>query len=187
MPQTCTICRHERRNEIDQALLDCESLRNIARRTGTSTTALHRHKTQHIPTSLALAKETAEEIQAGTLLERLLSLGRVTEEILREARGTKNHVIALQAIGRIERQLEFQARLSGELDDSARVDRGPDLSHLTNEQLLEEQKILREARERLEALRRPKEPGLIEAAPGSVLSGPAIESGADYEGDQSIL
>ena len=69
MPQTCTICRHERRNEIDQALLDCESLRNIARRTGTSTTALHRHKTQHIPRSLVLAKETVEELQAGTLFE----------------------------------------------------------------------------------------------------------------------
>lgn len=42
-----------------------------------------------------------------------------------------------------------------------------DLTALTTEQLLEEQRILAEARQRLEALRTPREPGLIEAAPGS--------------------
>lgn len=81
MPQTCTICRHERRDEIDRALLDGEPFRNIAKRTGTSTTALHRHKTQHIPKSLVLAKETTEEVQAGTLFDRLRFVGRVTQEI----------------------------------------------------------------------------------------------------------
>ena len=187
MPQICTICRHEKRDDIDRALLDGESFRNIARRTATSATALCRHKTQHIPRSLALAKETAEEIQAGTLFERLRSVGRVTEEILREARGAKNHTIALQAIGRIERQLELEARLLGELDDSARVATGPDFSHLSVEELQQEQAVLAEAKAKLDALRAPKaSTGLIEAAPGSVLSGPAIESAADYERDQSI-
>jgi hypothetical protein len=147
MPQTCTVCRHERREEIDRALVDGEAVHNIAKRTGTSTTARHRHKTQHIPKTLVLAKETAEEIQAGTLFDRLRSVCRVTREILREARGAKNHIIALQAIGRIERQLELEARLLGELDDSAKVASGiqvsqlPDVSHLTPEQLLAEQRI----------------------------------------------
>lgn len=171
MPQTCTICQHNRREEIDRALVDGESFRNIAQRTGTSTTALHRHKTQHIPKSLALARETAEEVQAGTLFDRLRFVGRVTQEILREARGAKNHIIALQAIGRIERQLELEARLLGELDDSAKVAAGvqvsrlPDVSHLTDEQLFVEQRILREARERLEANRAGQpDPLMIEAA-----------------------
>jgi hypothetical protein len=176
MPQTCTICRHERRDEIDRSLLDGEPFRNIAKRTGTSTTALCRHKAQHIPRKLALAKETAEEIQAGTLFDRLRSVCRVTQEILREARGTKNHVIALQAIGRIERQLELEARLLGELDDSAKVAAGiqasqlPDVSHLTPEQVLAEQRILREARERIEAVRAGKpDPVMIEASAGTVI------------------
>ena len=43
------------------------------------------------------------EVQAGTLFDRLRALNRVTQEILREARGTKNHIIPLQAIGSIER------------------------------------------------------------------------------------
>ena len=192
MPQICTICRHEKRDDIDRALLDGESFRNIARRTATSATALCRHKTQHIPRSLALAKETVEELQAGTLFERLRSVGRVTEEILREARGAKNHTIALQAIGRIERQLELEARLLGELDDSARVAIGiqvssvPDLSHLTDEQLAEEVRILRETKAKLDALHAGQPlPKFLDAAPGSVQSGPEIEADAEREGDQA--
>jgi hypothetical protein len=176
MPQTCTICRHQRRNEIDGALVEGESLRNIAKRTGTSATALHRHKAQHIPKSLALANEAAEEIQAGTLFERLRSIGRVTQQILHEARGTKNHIVALQAIGRIERQLELEARLLGEMDDSAKTAPGvqaaaawPDVNSLTEEQLFAEKRILRECRERLEAVHAGKpDPLLLEAGPGAV-------------------
>ena len=194
MPQTCTICRRENHSEINQALLDGESLRNIARRTGTSTTALHRHKTQHIPRSLVLAKEKVEELQAGTLFEQLRSIGRVTVEIIREARATKNHVIALQAIGRRERQIELEVRLSGEMDDSARVAaglqvaQGPDYSHLTDEQLAEEIRILKETQDKLDALHAGKPiPRLIEAAPGSVLSGTEIEADAEGEGDQASV
>jgi len=175
MPQTCTVCRHERRDEIDRALLEGEPFRNIAKRTGTSTTALHRHKIQHIPRCLALEKETAEEIQAGTLFDRLRSVGLATQEILHEVPASKNHTIALQAIGGLERQLEFEARLLGELNDSAKVAAGihlsqsPDLSHFTPEQLFTERRILREARERIEAVHAGKpDPLMIEAAAGLV-------------------
>jgi len=37
------------------------------------------------------------------------------------ARESQNHVIALQAIARVERQVELEARLLGELNDSAKV------------------------------------------------------------------
>jgi hypothetical protein len=176
MPQTCTICRHERREDIDRSLLDGESFRNIARRTGTSTTALHRPKAQHIPKNLVLAKHTAEELHAGTLFERLRAVGRVTQEILLEARGTKNHLIALQAIGRIERQIELEARFLGELDASARMAMGvqgesaaADVSGLTPEQLFQEQRILREAREKIEAVRTGRSLAvMIEARTGTV-------------------
>jgi hypothetical protein len=175
MPQTCTICRHEKRDDIDRALLDGESFRNIAGRTATSAAALCRHKAQHIPRKLALAKETAEEVQAGTLFERLRGAGRATQEILSEARSTKNHIIALRAIGHIEQQIELEAKLLV-LDDSARKSMGvraapaeEDLSHLTVEQLYEEERILKEARERIEAVRAGTAPvKQIEAPGGSV-------------------
>lgn len=63
----------------------------------------------------------------------------------------------------------------GELDDSTKVAAGiqvsqfPDVSHLTPEQLFAEQRILRETRERLEAVHAGKpDPLMIEAAAESV-------------------
>jgi hypothetical protein len=178
MPQTCTICRNEKREEIDRALVDGESFRNIARRTATSPTALCRHKAHHIPKRLVLARETAEEVQAGTLFERLRAVNRETLEILCESRGAKNHVVALQAIGRIERQIELEARLIGELDDSVRIaiglqvaDRtGGDgfersIEELSVEELMAEREILEDAQRRIAASRKPK---LIEVGPGAV-------------------
>ena len=49
----CTICSHGEREEIDRALVRGDGLRALARRYGTSHTALFRHKRDHIPAELA--------------------------------------------------------------------------------------------------------------------------------------
>src|SRR5262245_43585724 len=107
MPQICTICRHEKRAEIDHALLGGESLRTLAARTGTSATALHRHCKSHIAAGVVNSRRAADEVAADTLWDRLKSLNRETAAILSEARASGNQVIALQAIARAERQLEL--------------------------------------------------------------------------------
>jgi transposase-like protein len=48
MPRACSICTHPDREAIDAALTGGDALRNIAPRFGTSTTALHRHKHEHL-------------------------------------------------------------------------------------------------------------------------------------------
>jgi|SoiMetStandDraft_2_1073263.scaffolds.fasta_scaffold11612_5 hypothetical protein len=48
MPRPCSICTHPQRQAIDQALTAGEALRNMAPRFGTSVTALHRHKHEHL-------------------------------------------------------------------------------------------------------------------------------------------
>lgn len=123
MPQVCTICRHARRDEIDRALLDGDSFRNIAQRFGTSATALFRRKRRDLPAALVKAKGASEAFRAETLLDRLKALNAETLAILREARdvGTRDNELALKAISRVERQLEFEARLLGELDDAAKI------------------------------------------------------------------
>jgi len=121
MPPTCKICRHEKRQEIDQALLEGTPFRNIAARFGTSTSALVRHKKTDIPGTLVKAKQ-AEEIQdADSLFGRLRSLSNEARGILKEARASKDHAIALNAIGRAEKLLELEARLLSNLNESARV------------------------------------------------------------------
>ena len=80
-------------------------------------------------------------MQAETLFERLKGLNRETAAILAEARAAKNNVIALQAVARAEKQLELEARLLGELNDSTKVAVGIDVapkfdfSILTDEEL----------------------------------------------------
>jgi hypothetical protein len=109
--QVCTICRHERRNEIDEALLNSEPLRNIAERSGTSTTALFRHKKEHIVSTLVSAKQADEELNADSLFARLRAINRETAAILREARESQAPGVALLAIARTEKQIELEARL----------------------------------------------------------------------------
>ena len=64
-----------------------------------------------------------EVVSADTLLDRLKSLNEETAAILREARtkGSQDNDLALQAISRVEKQLEFEARLLGQLSDSTRI------------------------------------------------------------------
>src|SRR5712691_3644271 len=53
MPRRCTICDHPQHHAIDHALVAAEAFRNISKRFGTSTTALHRHKHEHLLEHLA--------------------------------------------------------------------------------------------------------------------------------------
>ena len=53
--------------------------------------------------------------RAETLWQRLKAINSETAAILAQARQSQNHVIALQAIARVERQVELEARLLGEL------------------------------------------------------------------------
>lgn len=114
MPRTCTICTHPQRDAIDLALLAGESYRHIAARFDTSTASLQRHK-DHLPGQLAKAHEAAEVVKADTLLDRLKELNAETRAILKETREGGNHDLALKAIARVEKQLELEAKLLGEL------------------------------------------------------------------------
>ncbi len=54
MGRPCTICRHAKREEIEKLILDSTAgYRNVARRYGISTTALFRHRREHLPGLLA--------------------------------------------------------------------------------------------------------------------------------------
>src|ERR1700680_476624 len=121
MPQTCTICKNQNREQIEAALLGTESLRAIAAGCLVSKTALVRHKADHLPAAIVKAAAVKEEINGGKLLERLTALNRETASILREARtaGTKDNELALKAIARVERQLLLEGQLLAELNEGA--------------------------------------------------------------------
>ena len=68
MPRTCTICTHDNRPDIDQALVAREPFRNIAARFKVSTSALVRHSDDHLPSSLLKAQAAREAADADARL-----------------------------------------------------------------------------------------------------------------------
>jgi hypothetical protein len=121
MPRTCTVCSHSERAEIDAALLAGAALRNIAERFGTSPTSVYRHKQEHIAPALAKAAEAGEVANGDSLLAKLRAVNAETQAILKEARAGRDNDIALKAIARVEKQLELEAKLLGELNDAPQV------------------------------------------------------------------
>jgi hypothetical protein len=121
MPRTCTICSHPERAAIEAALVAGTPIRDIALRQHVGVMAVHRHKADHIPASVAAAQEAREEAQALDVVRQLKAINGAALAILHEARAARDHDIALKAIDRILRQLELQAKLLGELDERPQV------------------------------------------------------------------
>ena len=121
MPRVCTVCGHPKRNEIDEALLRSDSLRNIAERFGTSATALHRHKAEHLPVHLVKAKKAAEVLDADSLIEHLQVLRVETLDVLAAAKEAKDNKTLLAAVARAEAQLRLASEMLGALQNKLHV------------------------------------------------------------------
>lgn len=114
MPRTCSLCRSGSREGIDHAVVDGDSLRDIAGRFGTSRSSVFRHR-QHVSQALMKAAEVREVTVAGSILERLQRAHEEAWAILEEGRRDEDQEVRLRALARIERQLELEGRLLGEL------------------------------------------------------------------------
>jgi len=117
MPRTCKVCSHVERTEIDLALVNGQSYRDIEKRFAVSRSSLLRHRKNDISKSLVLAKQADDQVEATSLFGRMKEINQETLEILLEARNTENHVICLKAIARVESQIELEARLLGQLNN----------------------------------------------------------------------
>jgi hypothetical protein len=68
MANTCSICRSQRRNEIDRDLIGPESLREISARYGLAKSSLHRHRARCLAPKIAGAIARREEVSADRLI-----------------------------------------------------------------------------------------------------------------------
>lgn len=124
MARPCSICGHAERRALDQALVAGVALRAIAERFGTSATALHRHKAEHLPRLVAKAERREEARDVARALDvvgQLRDINAAALTVLAEARKRKQGELALKAIDRIQKQIELQAKLLGELDERPQV------------------------------------------------------------------
>lgn len=121
MPRTCTICTHPERQAIDCSLLAGEAFRHIARRTGTSTGSLQRHKAEHIPVVLAKARKVGEVALADSLLDQARDLQRRSLRIAEAAEQSGDLRTALAAIGQGREILGLLAKVAPEAVPAGRT------------------------------------------------------------------
>jgi hypothetical protein len=81
---------------------------------------LHRHR-EHLPKQLVKAQEQEDVRQAIDVVKQLKTINGATLAILKEARDERNGELALKAVDRIQRQLELQAKLLGELQQEGTI------------------------------------------------------------------
>lgn len=111
----CSVCAHRERGQIDQGLIESRSYRDVARQFGLSKDAVARHHRSHLPSALVKAQAAAEEVQSGTLLNRLRGLNSETASVLTEAKRAKNQDLRLKALARMEKQIELEGAMLGQL------------------------------------------------------------------------
>jgi hypothetical protein len=131
MPRACTICQHPERAEIDKALASGESYRGISRTyfgSAKAEDALSRHKAEHLPATVAKAAAVQQvddargAVDAGLdVVSQLRAINGVTLAVLKEARERHDGELALKAVDRVQRQIELQAKLLGDLDERPQV------------------------------------------------------------------
>ncbi len=122
---TCTVCRNEAREAVDQALVAGEPLRNIAKQTGLSTTALHRHSQNHLPTTLVKAAEAQDEAHGSRLLNQTQGLVDEALASMESSKAAGKEKDVLGGIREARHSLELTGRITGELRDNNR-DAAPD-------------------------------------------------------------
>jgi hypothetical protein len=133
--QTCTTCRHPQRASIDKALLAGEAERSIAKRFAIHASNIHRHKASCIGKVFARAVRAkaardekvvlAFEHQQGqfgnNLVAELQRLAAEAADIGAKAKHAKQYGAAMGGIREMARIVELIAKLTGQLDESARV------------------------------------------------------------------
>ena len=138
MPRVCTVCAYADRHAIDTALVAGEPMPRLAALHRVSEDALLRHRANHLPKLLAQARDrdterettratalaeqadrqaAAEVAHALDVVRQLKTINGAALSILKDARDARDGDLALKAIDRIQRQIELQAKLLGDLDE----------------------------------------------------------------------
>jgi hypothetical protein len=118
MPQRCTVCSHPERRAIDKVLaLGQMAKRTIAQRYGLGYYAVLRHEDEHLPARLAKAQEGMDVRAALDVVQQLKAINAASLEVLAQARAQGKGGLVLFAVDRIQKQIELQAKLLGELDE----------------------------------------------------------------------
>lgn len=128
----CTVCRHERAADIDQALLGGTSIRDVAGTFGVARSSVGRHRLNHLSAG-AITDEPAEPgdgerrpLQLVEVHGRLAELADRLEKVIELATRTRKAPAAVTAIRELRQTLEAIARIQADPE----LQRAASLQHL---------------------------------------------------------
>src|SRR5262249_52420105 len=113
MPRVCTVCAHPDRGSIDRALVHHATYRHIAAQYGLASSAIFRHREDHVPAQLAQAQAAAEVAQADDLLAQVRALRSKALSILLKAEQQGDYRTALVGIREARSCLELLLEVEG--------------------------------------------------------------------------
>lgn len=117
MPKPCKFCNHNDRQSLEEALLNQDiTQQKVASILGVNRSSVSRHMRNHVRKAVAEAISQDKELEDGlNVTSQLIEINRAAREILSEARAKGDNYLALGAIARVEKQLELQAKLLGDI------------------------------------------------------------------------
>jgi hypothetical protein len=121
MPRACTVCTHQDRALIDAALVAGTSAPQIAAIHRVSDDAVTRHRA-HLVLPLKQAQAVRVEVeedvrQALDVVQQLKAINQAALGVLKDARSSGDGELVLKAVDRVQKQIELQAKLLGDLDE----------------------------------------------------------------------
>jgi len=113
------ILSHPNRVDIDRALIENESLRDIARRFGLKKDAILRYKHSHFPERLAKADELKEIGSVSERIEQIEELATKARKYMQTAEDEKNIPLALSAMREARANIEVLLKVAGQLREKS--------------------------------------------------------------------
>ena len=122
MPNKCTICTHEKRDEIEASILKGDALRRIATQHGTSESSLRRHKSRgHIRTELVdVPAPIIERVHTVDPLSELERYRQKLDAMLQKAEEAENSAEARATIREIRENIKVEIVARTQLPDERR-------------------------------------------------------------------
>lgn len=121
MPRTCTICRHPERAAIERAMVAGVPFRHIAAEWTVSTQALQRHRAACLSADVVRVQADADDRRALDVVQQLRAINAASLAVLADARASGKPALVLSAVDRIQKQIELQAKLLGDLDEQPQI------------------------------------------------------------------
>ena len=122
VPRVCTICSHEGRAAIEEAMVTGTAKRRIASQYGVTERAVRYHMREHLPALLAKAREAEQAARADDLLRDVKDIRSHTIALLMRAEQEDDRPTILRAIREARENVRLLGELHGKLDLGPRVE-----------------------------------------------------------------